>query len=311
MGIITNYYPGCEKLYHEVKKIKKFFDPCKDFIKEAWDMLKGKSVENDPKKKAEHDKKQAEIQEKKRKGKESIDKLEQDDKENQQKKEEFCSKTKKILEKIYKIAVEDLFEKKSKNEKDSKILAMNMETPENYCDFPTYSAKALESIKEEFETEDKEEFKKICVDFKANNNCHEFSPDNTGAWNFIKKTVKYSIFIKDGASCVVNLLKKGGKHEAKGIPENPKITKLADDAFGAWSTVKVIAKELGSLILQILSFGIWGVIRAAWNLLCLGKNIMILAMDVMADFPFQIGKLVGLVIKIVKALVAGRRRRLK
>merc|ERR1712166_295459 len=72
MGIISNWFPGVDKLHKEVKKIDKFFDPCIDFIKEAWSMLKGKSVQKDKSKKSDHDKEQKEVQEEKKKQKREI-----------------------------------------------------------------------------------------------------------------------------------------------------------------------------------------------------------------------------------------------
>ena len=307
MGILSEWFPGVDKLHQEVKKIHKFFSSCEDFIKEAWAILHGKSISKNPAKKKEEEKEINENKEKKKKVKEQISKIEFDDKTQEQRKQEFCKNTKAALEKVWKIAVDELFKTKSSNEKKSKLLGANDEKPKQFCDFPLYSASALKEINDQFEN--KENFTEICIEFRENNDCSKFKPDNEGAWNFIKKTLKYGIFVKNGATCIVNLLKKGGKDDAKGIPENQEISKLANDALGAWSSIKAAFKEFGAFVAHILSFGVWGVLRAAYNLLKLGANIFKLAANVVTDFPYHIGKLVGTVIKIVKALLMGRRRR--
>lgn len=225
-----------------------------------------------------------------------------------EKKIDFCKKTREVLNKIYKISVEDLMKTQSNNARQAKIKGAEDEKAEHFCEFPPHSAVAMKEINKEFENE--ENFKEICLSFKEKNDCSKFNPDNSGAWNFIAKTAKYAIFIKNGASCIVNILKAGGKHEAKGtsVPENTEISTLANKALGAWSTTKLIVKEFGALLLHILSAGIWGTLRAAWNLLKLGSNILKLAVNIAKDIPYQLGNLVGLVMKILKSLVAGRRR---
>lgn len=303
MGIVSTWIPKVEDLYKEVKKIKNFFDPCKDFITEIWDMVKGKSKTTDPDKQKE----QAKIQEKKQKHKEQIEKLEKPEKNKEEDEQKFCKKTEEILDKMYRISVDDLFQHKSKNEKSSVLRSAADQKPEYLCEFTIASKVAVKKIIEEFETV--EHFTDVCLSFRKENDCTKFKPDNTGAWNFIKKTLKYGILVKNGASCLVNIMKKGGKDESKGTAENPQITALANDAFSAWSSIKVALQEAGAFVAHILSFGIWGVLRAAWNLIKLAKNIFELVSDFAEDFPFRIGKLVGLVLKICKALVVGRRRR--
>ena len=49
--------------------------------------------------------------------------------------------------------------------------------------------------------------------------------------------------------------------------------------------------------------------RAAWNILKLTLKIFLLVSNMLFDIPYNLGKLVGLSIKIIKSFIAGRRRR--
>ena len=72
---------------------------------------------------------------------------------------------------------------------------------------------------------------------------------------------------------------------------------------------KLLLKEVGSLILHIISFGIWGTLKAVWNILKLALAIRKLVLDFIHDLPFNIGKLVGFGFKVIKSFIAGRKRR--
>jgi hypothetical protein len=309
MGILSNWFPKMDGLYREVKEIKHFFKPCYEFIKVSWEMIKGKSVETDPAKKVEHDEEQGKIQSEIAGETIKVEELENKDLTEGEDKKKFCTKAKELIEKIWLKAVDYMFEEKSNNEKSAYVGGSHSIGPDRYCRFPLLPdcKKAHKLIAKHFDSQ--EDFYDMCVKFRETTDCDQFAPDNTGAWHYIKKTLKYGLFMKNGAVCIFHLLKAGGKDDATNTPEKPEIATLANTAIGTWAATKSIFKELGALILHIFSFGIWGVLRAAWNILKLALKIFLLVKNLIFDIPYNLGKLVGLCIKIIKSFLLGRRRR--
>jgi len=318
MGMLSNWIPKMETIYLKIKNIQNFFKPCYKAIKTTMEMMNGTSVENDPAKKEKHDKKQAKMQEEITVKENEIAEMEtKDDQTPDKDRKKACEETKEIIHKIWLKAVESYFEHKSKNEKSAYIAGSDSIPAETYCKYPLLplATKAHKSIykhfknKENTEEEAKQDFKELCIKMRETGDCGNFRPDNKGAWYFIKKTLKYVFYIKNCGICVLNLLKAGGKDDANNSPANEEVKSLSQSAFGTLEISKVLLKEIGSFILHLITFGIWGALRAAWNIIKLTLKIYLMIRHMINDLPYNIGKLVGMAIKITKAFVAGRRRR--
>jgi len=312
MGILSNWFPKIEDIYIKIKDLHYFFNPCYNLTKKTWAMIKGhsKSQETDPSKKAEHDKEQSGIQEEIAQEEDKIAEFEKkDDETSDKKKKKICKKAKELIHKIWLKAVDEYFENKSKNEKLAYVSGSDSIPSENYCKYPLLpdAPKAHKIIKKNFESQ--EEFYDICIRLRETGDCGNYQPDNKGAWYFLKKTLKFTLFMKNGAQCVFHMIKVGGKDDESGTPANQEVMSMADSALGTWEVTKTLFKEFGALILHVLSFGIWGALRAAWNIIKLTLKIYIMVKRFLFDLPFNLGKLVGTGIKIMKAFIAGRRRK--
>ena len=102
MGIISTWFPKMDDIYNTIKDIKKFFQPCYDFIESSWAMIQGHLKEKA--KKAELDKKLAEEENK-------IDEFEtKDDQTSDEKKKQICTETKEKIHKIWLMTVENTFQ---------------------------------------------------------------------------------------------------------------------------------------------------------------------------------------------------------
>ena len=154
----------------------------------------------------------------------------------------------------------------------------------------------------------------LCMKIRETPDCDQFQPDRKGALYFIKKSLKYGLFVKNGAKCIFNIIKRGGKDKADVTPPTPQstdISHLASTATGTWAITKLIFKELGSFFLHLATFGIMGALRAAWNIMKLTLKIYVMVNKLIVDIAYNIGNLVGLALKAIKAIVMGRRRRLR
>jgi len=312
MGILSNWFPKVEDIYIKIKDLHYFFNPCYKLIKKTWAMIKGHShsEETDPAEIEKYNKKQAKIQEEIAQEEDKIAEFEKkDDETSDKKKKKIYKKAKELIHKIWLKAVDEYFENKSKNEKLAYVSGSDSIPSENYCKYPLLpdAPKAHKIIKKNFESQ--EEFYDICIKLRETGDCGNYQPDNKGAWYFLKKTLKYALFMKNGAQCVFHMIKVGGKDDESGTPANQEVMSMADSALGTWEVTKTLFKEFGALILHVLSFGIWGALRAAWNIIKLTLKIYIMVKRFLFDLPFNLGKLVGTGIKIMKAFIAGRRRK--
>ena len=312
MGILSNWFPKVEDIYIKIKDLHYFFNPCYKLIKKTWAMIKGHShsEETDPAEIEKYNKKQAKIQEEIAQEEDKIAEFEKkDDETSDKKKKEICKETKELIHKIWLKTVDEYFEYKSKNEKSAYVGGSHSIPPERYCKYPLLpdAPKAHKIIKKNFESQ--EEFYDICIRLRETGDCGNYQPDNKGAWYFLKKTLKFTLFMKNGAQCVFHMIKVGGKDDESGTPANQEVMSMADSALGTWEVTKTLFKEFGALILHVLSFGIWGALRAAWNIIKLTLKIYIMVKHFLFDLPFNLGKLVGTGIKIMKAFIAGRRRK--
>jgi hypothetical protein len=303
MGILSNWLPKIKDLYLKIKKIKHFFDPCYVAITKTLKMIRGTSVESDPAKKEDHDKEQAKIQEDIQKQETRIQSAENDDNAKPEKKAKACKETKELLEKIFTKAYNQRYSHLSKNERDANMRGIIGTNNPKLCEtaLSPESEKAQKLIKKNFDNE--EHYSEVCKIFRETGDCGNFNPDNSKAWNYIKKTLKYGLLVLSGGKCMFNLIKGGG------VTHNVEISSLASTAIGTWAITKSVFKEFGSFLLHIFTFGVWGVIRAAWNILILALKMKILISNFVEDIPFKLGELVGLGIKIAKALVSGRRKK--
>jgi len=64
------------------------------------------------------------------------------------------------------------------------------------------------------------------------------------------------------------------------------------------------------VVLQIITLGAWGGLKAGYYLLELAEKIKKYYDDALKDAPFNIGNIVGNGLIIAKSLIAGRRRKL-
>jgi len=299
MGIISTWFPKMDDIYTKIKDLQNFFRPCYHFVKDSWAKIQGHYEEKDAAKKAELDKKLAEEENK-------IDEFEtKDEQTSDEKKKKICTETKEKIHKIWLMTVEENI---PEEDIKAKYLAQEFYT-KIYCELPlfNYAPKAHEMIKEEFET--KEAFFEICMRLRDIGDCSKYQPDNKGAWYFIKKTINYVELFSNGGKCIFNLIKGGGKDEKTNTKVNEKVKSLADSVIGTWEITKFLFKEIGAFFAHIFSFGIWGFLKAAWHIINLAMSIIKMVDDLLDNLPYKIGKLVGIVIKIIKAFVAGRRRR--
>jgi hypothetical protein len=311
MGFLSVWVPKFEQIYLKIKTIKNFFRPCAKFLKTLWSMYEGNipSPETDPEKIAKNNKEKSEILENIAESEAKIEKSEKKDEETRpEEKKKICRDTKKKLERIYKKCLDDIVGNKH-NEKSAIIGGLDKMEPDRFCNYALheYCEKSHKMIKKNFETT--ENYLEICMHFRQTGDCETYNEDDKGAWHFIKKTLKYGLFMKQGATCVLNLLKKGGKDESSGTPENQEVKTMTESALGVFDIGKLVLEQLGSTLLHLITFGIWGALKAAWNVIKLTLAIYLLVKNFIEDLPFNIGKLVGLSINIVKSFLIGRRRK--
>jgi hypothetical protein len=286
MGIVSEFFPGVEKLYNLIKDSLDWYEECTGTITAAWNLLKNKTPSTD------EEREKNEIDN-------AVKEIEKDDKNKDEEKKKFCIESKKILEKVYKKAVKDLI--KNKNDINQKIEDSKTEPKDVYCAYPLTSENAKEKIIDKFGSEDN--FKDLCLQLREVTDCAKFKPDTSAVWRFAKSTFDYALFANDAYECLSTTLKVGGKSK------NEEIKKLANTVFGTWAKIKFICKQCVSTVAHILSGGIWGVVRAAFIVLSLGFKLYLMSLEFIGNLPFKVGQLVGKGIKIIKTLAAGRRRR--
>ena len=317
MGFLSVWLPNVEKIYLKVKKIQSFFEPCAEFLSTLWTITQGKKLSEEThesktskKKLPDLEKAEAELKEDQKTISKKVKKLDKsskkDEKTKPKEKKKRCSETIDKLENIYAKCNEKKFEKPKQN----RLIRKSRSKPaEEYCEFALSEecTEAQKLIIEDFDT--KENYREICVHFIKTRDCGNYQPNNKGAWYFIKETLKYGLFVKHGAECVKNLLLKGGKDDDSQTPDEKEVKSIAKSTFDSWEITKLVLKEVGSLILHIISFGIWGTLKAVWNIIKLGLAIHKLVVDFIEDLPFNIGKLVGLSFKVMKSFFLGRKRR--
>jgi len=262
------------------------------------------------KKKKKFEEEKAKSQEEKVKGKENIDKLAKEDKETSEKdKKKLCEKTKAKIEEIWDEAAKVYI--KSQNERSAVKRGNYSWDAEKYCNYGLLplAKKSKELIKDNFQSED--DYLTACKYIRENNDCNTFAIDNKGAWYFIKKTLKYANLVRLGGTCIIHLLKIGGKDEASGTPENKDVKTIAEAALSGWEVAKLIFKQTGSFFLHLITFGIWGALKAAWTILKLSLTLYLMVHRFLYDLPFNLGKIVGMALVAIKAFFVGRRRRLR
>ena len=314
MGVLSVWFDGFEKLYTKIKTKIYFFRPCYKFIKQTWDMINGTpSAETNPAEKAAIDAAQAETQQEIGVGENRIANLEvREEQASDKDKKKLCTKTKEKVHEVYKTMLKYFLG--TGNEYASYERGSSSLTPVEYCEYVSKSAnrdpnKTLKLLKKDIESED--DFLAICLSVRQTADCDQYQPDNKGALYFIKQTVKYALFMKNGISCIFNLVKGGGEDTTvtPPVPKDLEVASIAATATGTWALTKQIFTELGAFILHLVTFGIFGALRAAWNIMKLTLAIYLMVADLINDIPFKLGKLVGLALKALKNMVAGRRRR--
>jgi hypothetical protein len=311
MGMLSNWFPKIEDLYLKIKHLVFFFNPCYKAIKQAWEMIHGTSQETDQSKKENHDREQSEVLVNIASEENKLNEFEtKDDQATPEERTQLCEKTKKIVHKIWRLTL-DANDSLSKNYRDSTDRGSDSITAQDYCGYPSIvrydNKKALKLMNENFDSP--EHFYSVCMNIRENMDCGNYRPDNKGAWYFLKKIPKYGLLVLKGGFCVVHLLKVGGHDPASGTPKNEEISSIASTAVGTVEIAKLIFSQIGSLLLHIVSFGIYGALKAAWNIIKLVFKIYVLISHLLFDIPFKLGSIVGLGLKTISTLIKGARRR--
>ena len=310
MGMLSNWFPKVEDLYIKIRSLDFFFSPCISLIKQAWAMIHGTSKETDESKKEQHDKEENEIKQEKDLQENKIKEMEtKDDQSTSDAKKKLCEKTKEIVHEIWRATLDAT--KMSKNEKDAYDRGSIKKNALYYCSYPTSvkfeNLKALKLIKEYFDGP--EHFLSVCLSIRENNDCGNYNPDNKGAWHFLKKIPKYGLLFLKGGFCVVKLIKAGGHDPDSGTQKNEEISNLASTAIDTVEITKEIFRQIGSFLLHLVTFGIYGALKAAWNIMKLIYKIYDLISHLLFDIPFKLGTIVGLGLKTISTLIKGARRR--
>merc|ERR1712032_369464 len=314
MGIMSEWISGVHEVYLKVKKVEKVLLPCEKLIGDLWKIVEGNPTD------AKQLNEQKDLKDKEANLNIKAEKQKKEE-DNPTVKKENCEKLKIKLDLIADTYMDNFHkdtslmygpyteEQKKKMKKENDLILCS-----GPIDFdPT--GKVKKQILEDFDS--LENFEEVCKDLRGNNDCSKYHPDNNGAWELIKKTAKYAKLLDDGADCVKNVLMGEKKSGVQLTPAEANLVKdlheTAKKVFSAWSMFKTAAKQAGAFILNYMSFGIAGALKAAWNILRLVKNIFTFVKDVaekvMDDMPYHIGKIVGIVLKIMKNLILGRRRR--
>jgi hypothetical protein len=315
MGFLSVWIPNVKEIYEKVKKIQSFFEPCAEFLSTLWTITQGEEThESKTSKKKSPDLEEAEkdLKEDQKTISETKSKLDKAEKEKTtpEKKKKRCSEMKVLLQNIYKECNNEKYSYKNEDVRENYIRFSHREPAEDYCKFALSieCTKAQKSIIKHFET--KENYLEICINFKNTGDCGNFQPNNKGAWYFIKETLKYGLFVKQGLKCVLpNLLQKG-KDDHSLTRAELEVKSIAESTFNYWGLAEFLLKGVGFFILHVLTLGMSGTLKAVWYILKLGSAIYKLVDDfIEEDLPFRIGELVGLGSKIIKSLIGGRKRR--
>lgn len=309
MGILSNWLPKMEDLYLKIKSYVYFFRPCYKAIKFAWGVVKGitseKSEANTPKEKQDFEAEKAKNDEENEKEEKKVAEFAKKDEETTQKdRTKLCEKTKETIEEIWDKSAEYFI--RSKNERSAIKRGNHSWDVERYCNYGLKSEDGKKKAEKSFKSID--DYLAACRYIRENNDCSIFAVDNKGAWYFIKQGLKYANFVRLAGTCIWHVLKVGGKDEASNTPENTEVKTLAESATSGWEVTKMIFKNFGSFLLHILTFGIWGAIKAAWTIIKLTLKLLLMINNFLFDLPFNIGKLIGMALVAIKAFVAGRRR---
>jgi len=306
MGILSNWMPLMEKIYMKIRNVTYFFKPCFKAISTIWNLIKGKSTETDPQKIKENEKELKKINNDESEiAKQAL----KDENESAEKKKKLCTKTEEIIWKAYDKYAKVYIEYKAGRE-NHKRNCQNKNyqycDPETFCNYMLLPAatKAHKIIDENFDS--REDYLETCIMLRKSD-CSQFQPDNRGAWNYIKSSMKYLLLVKNGAVCVMHALKVGGADESTGQAGDQEVVSMYQSMTSGWEITKGIFTQLGSFLLHLVSFGIWGALKAAWLVIKLALKLLILYNNFMFDLPFNLGKLTGMAINVVKSLFVGRR----
>jgi hypothetical protein len=316
MGILSNWFSGVDPLYHKIKTISGIFDSCKSFLSELWNIYGGNLPEPEISfdKKLENKKKKEKIEKEEKENDDKFKKIEKEEETSVEKNHEKCSEMKKEIVKIRDMCLDEFWPDKNAhviNEKASIRLGYDSMSADNFCKYvlSVSCPKTHEKISKKFGGITKEDFVDVCMKYRETGDCSGYIPNNKGVWYFMKKTWKYMLFLKDGYSCVTGVLKKGGKDETNEDEEVKEVKALYEAAFGTKKIAFAFLKEIGSLILHILSFAVWGTLKAIYHIVKLGIMIYKFRENFIENLAYNAGRLVGLSIKIIKSFLVGRRRK--
>lgn len=146
----------------------------------------------------------------------------------------------------------------------------------------------------------KEEYAKECTFFKEMK-CEMFK-DGVDALGFIGIAMSYLTPVKNTLACILDM-----KNEILAINE---FSGLAE-VFVSGGVLSVLG-TVGGVTLQILTLGIWGLVKSAYNLIKLSQQIYLFATNREVKLKnFILGKITAEAINLGQSLLTGTRRKRK
>mgnify|MGYP000948353916 CR=1 FL=1 len=146
-----------------------------------------------------------------------------------------------------------------------------------------------------------ENYARQCSYF-ATKNCNDYDLHYEDLMGFVTKAYGFADSITTFADCAHAILTRGGD-----LGSNEK---LQDFANVLKDIKQFFISGLINLGLHIITFGLWGTIKAAYYYVSLMEKIRDFRIDA-EDVQMTLGTIVGQACLIVKSLILGRRRKLK
>jgi len=145
-----------------------------------------------------------------------------------------------------------------------------------------------------------EQYAKECTFFKEMK-CEMFK-DGVDALGFIGTAMSYLAPVKDTLACILNL-----KESILAIDEFSGLR----DALVEGGVLSVLG-TVGGVTLQILTLGIWGLVKSAYNLIKLSQQIYSFATNKEVKLrSYMLGKITAEAINLGQSLLTGTRRKRK
>lgn len=149
------------------------------------------------------------------------------------------------------------------------------------------------------------EYEKECLYFHEKD-CDNYNPAAAGIKVFAQKAYSYVSGIVDVGKCVYTLFDSGAD------PNIIKAKLIIGKLFTVNNFIDAAMGGMVGLVANILTFGIWGGLKGGYYIVQLVNKIASYREAAkLSTNAFQIGKIIGNCIMIVKSFIAGRRRLMK